>query len=155
MDTDLISILTLIISTLTLVATIYSVFLSKYTYKQTFLIPKKSEALQNLITLISNKINEIKVEDEISEDNTYRLEYVLYIDQRKEGCPEIFDKWKQKLLEFKYSENYKYLIDSAKNEFDELLLENFYNTPMSRKDLVIMLENKKSKLLKLYDKNFK
>lgn len=130
-------------------------FLSKYTYKQTFIIPKKSEALQNLITLISNKINEIKVEDEISEDNTYSLEYVLYIDQRKEGCPDIFEKWKQKLLEFKYSGNYKYLIDSAKNEFDELLLENFYNTPMSRKDLVIMLENKKSKLLKLYDKNFK
>lgn len=144
---DIISILTLIIAACTL-------FFSIHIYNQTYLIPKKNESLQNLINIITNKISELKVEGEESEDNILPLEYAIYISYKEEGCIDIYEKWKIPLEEFRYSSNYNFLITPAKKEFNELLSKDFYIQITSIQDLVLKLEDKREHLLKLNETIF-
>lgn len=137
-----------------LIITACTLFFSIHIYNQTYLIPKKNESIQNLINIITTKINELKIEVEDSEDNILPLEYVIYISHKENGCIDIYKKWKILLDEFRYSSNYNFLITPAKEEFDELLSKDFYIQINSTQDLVLKLEDKREHLLKLNETIF-
>ena len=137
----IISILTLLIAACTLIFSIHM-------YNQTYLIPKKSESIHNLINIIADKIYEIKVEKKES-GNIAALEYLIYTTDNENGRIDLYEKWKIILEDFRYSSDYKFLIDSAKEEFDELLSEDFYKQIKSSQDFVVELEAKRKRLLKL------
>lgn len=145
---DIIAILTLIIALCTLV-------FSVHIYNQTYLIPKKSESIQNLINIITDKIYELKVEKEEFGGNRNTIEYFIYTNPRENGCIDIYEKWKRILEDFRYSSDYNFLITPARSVFDEIFSKDFYTQLKSPQDLVMELEAKREFLLKLHETIFK
>lgn len=143
---DIIAILTLIITACTLIFSIHI-------YNQTYLIPKKSESIHNLINIITDKINELKVKNEKG-GNIVALEYLMYTANNDDGRIDLYENWKIILEDFRYSSDYKFLITPAKEEFDEIISKDFYKQIKSSQDLVIELEAKRERLLKLTETIF-
>ena len=138
-----------IIAILTLIITFCTLILSIHKYNQTYLIPKRIESIQNLVNIITNKIQEIKIENDENEvDTVPPLQYVMYTDSR-EMVLSIYENWERILEDFRYSSNYNFLIKPAKEEFDELLRKDFYTQLKSTQNLVLKLEAKRKILLKL------
>lgn len=144
---DIIAILTLIITACTLIFTIHI-------YNQTYLIPKKSESIHNLINIITEKIYELKVKNEEGGNNIVALEYFIYTANKEDGRIDLYENWKIILEDFRYSSDYKFLITPAKEEFDEINSEDFYKQIKSSQDLVMELEAKRERLLKLNENIF-
>lgn len=142
------------IAILTLIITVCTLLFSIHIYNQTYLIPKKDESIQNLITILTNKINELKVEKEEFGDNINSLEYLVYTSPKENCCIDIYENWKIILEDFRYSSSYNFLITPAKEEFDELLSKDFYSQITSPQNLVLKLESKRELLLKLNETIF-